>query len=213
MKILLSQLSFKANIKFCTQEEFERNKPANFTSEYPTDYDMFFKTQQEYLENHPNEASWPWNIQSIRNEHDLTTGKIFTCSAGGITGVNNNSMAARYHFVPEQPNINTLSSDVSSISLKRRNIDPSYFWGQDSNKDKRGVDAYYTAKDDTWRILKYKPNSNQVVCSIEDLKESFTKMHLGKNDKLYFKDAKRPIVAFHFNSILNFKGRNLEKTA
>ena len=109
MNIILSdspflfKLSFKADIKFCTQQEFEQNKPANFTAEYPTDYDTFFKTQQEYRDEHPNEASWPWNIKSIRNESNLATGKIFTCSAGGITGVKNNSISARYLLFQSNP--------------------------------------------------------------------------------------------------------------
>lgn len=116
MNILLSKITFKSNIKFCTPAEFENNKPSNYKLEYPDNYDEFFKFQETYKEMHPNEASWPWNIQSIRNEVDLITGKIFTCSAGGITKNKDQSIATRYHLVPEEANITAISTDTSTIS-------------------------------------------------------------------------------------------------
>jgi len=252
MKNFLSQINFKSNIKFCTPSEFQQNKPSNFTKEHPVDYSDFFRTQEKYHKEHPDEASWPWNIQSIRNEADIATGDIFTCSAGSITGVDNHSISVRYHFVPEKPNIDALLSNISPINQKldegirnigdknlstliiggnitvpnlkenskrlfiilvdffrQRGIDPSYFWGQNSSNNKRGTDAYYTAKDDYWHILKYKANSNQVVSSIEDLKEAFEYSHLGKNDKLYFKDLKTPITPLEFMSRFRFFARTI----
>lgn len=256
MRICTSNINFKANIKFCSPEEFEQNKPPNYNQEHLVNFDKFWRKQQEYKNNHPQEASWPWNIQSIRNEANIVTGRIFTCSAGGVTGVDRHTVATRYHFVPELPNISALKSDSSPIGLElntriaeindenlsafvvggdtailglkedseslftsiikffsRKHIDSTYFWGQNSINDNRGVDAYYTSKDDTWRILKFKPKSNQVVASIEDLENTFTKMHLGKYDKLYFKDTKTPIPAWVFNSKINFRGKTLTKTA
>lgn len=38
MKNNICNISFKSNIKFCTKEEFEANKPKNFSAEYPKDY-------------------------------------------------------------------------------------------------------------------------------------------------------------------------------
>jgi hypothetical protein len=256
MRINPNQISFTANIKFCNPQEFEQHKPADFNDEYPKNVDEFYKTQQAYKVRHPNEASWPWNIQSIKNKANLTLGKIFTCSAGGITGVNNHSTAARYHFVPEEPNINAIISENSPIREKldsgikaigdnalsafilggettepmlkedskklftvltdffrKKNIDPSYFWGQDCSKDKKGVDAYYTANDDTWRVLKNKGNSDDVVSSIDDLLEAFSDVHLGKNDKLYFKYTEIPFTPELFNEIIRPKIKRFARIA
>lgn len=235
-------INFKANIKFCSPEEFDRYRPANFEKEYPCDFNLFFKEQEQYRRNNPNQASWPWNIESIRSEHNLVTGKVFTCLSGGVTGLNNPSGAVRYHFVPEKYNFDAFICEKSDIKTKfdgevakirddqhcglivggdstaledidarkkfffdvkkyfeSKKIDASYFWGQDLGKDKRGVDCYYTGEDDTWRILKYKPNSKDTVSSIKDIRENFSLAHIGKNDKLYFKDSKKPIVAKEFD--------------
>lgn len=256
MKISLSQISFTADHVFCAPEVYNQNKPPNYAAEHPETYDAFYKTQQEYGKAHPNEATWPWNIQSIRNETDLVPGKAIICTAGGITGVENHSNPGRYHFVSEQANIEALSLDDSPISLKldktikavndkdlsvfvvggeavdtkfyykskklfksvinffkRRGLDPTYFWGQNSLIDNRGVDAYYTSKDDTWWILKYKPGTNEIVSSIEDVQKVFSYSHLGKNDKLYFKDKTTPILPKVFNSKIKFKGNFIDKAA
>lgn len=95
--------------------------------------------------------------------------------------------------------------------FKRRNIDPSYFWGQDCSQDKRGIDAYYTSKDDSWRILKYKTNTQRTVGSIEDLQDTFLHLHLGNQDTLFFPDSKSGIPVIDFYRKLARLCNNIKK--
>lgn len=48
MKNNICNISFKSNIKFCKKEEFETNRPKNFSAEYPKDYNNFFQKQKKY---------------------------------------------------------------------------------------------------------------------------------------------------------------------
>lgn len=235
-------ISFKSNIKFCTKEEFEANKPKNFFVEYPKDYNKFFKKQKKYKQQHPDQSSLPWNIKSIRTQNNITTGKIFTCSAGGITGKNNHKKQLRYHFVPEDDNIKQINSSKSPIFKKllkgcnkikdkkkngfliggdnvnssfkkiskhlfltlksffrKSNIELIYFWGQNG---KDGVDAYYTACDDTWRILKNKNDIGGVIQTPKDIFDAFKFAKLSKYDKLFLPNSTKSINYKTFNNLM-----------
>jgi|GEM_PF-3350879 len=101
-------------------------------------------------------------------------------------------------------------------TLRATNLDPSFFWGQDSRKSNKGTKAYYTGHDDTWHIYKPKPGKPfspfktmiysqlgrfgwsptlEPVSTIQDLKDSFSEIHLGKGDTLYLGSNPQGITA------------------
>lgn len=178
------------------------------------------------------------NEESIVYRKNAHTGRMYTCNAGGVTDTHH---IARYHFLPEPPNLADLLSKGSKLLrllaanitclerdnrsglilggddsmqeyredsrtvfqellrfFQRRRIDVSYFWGQDNINDSRGVEAYYTASDDTWRILKYKKGSKDTVQTVADLADSFAEVHLSPQDTLYLADRKHGISASEF---------------
>jgi len=75
--------------------------------------------------------------------------------------------------------------------VREKQIRPSYFWGQNSSQDSMAqTRAYYTAKDDTWHILKIFKNPRTGTVSgppdsIRALSQAFQDIHLAPGDKLY----------------------------
>lgn len=75
--------------------------------------------------------------------------------------------------------------------FKKKQIKPSYFWGQDSTQDTMAqTRAYYTAQNDTWHILKvFKDPTTQKVSgpphNIQELSRTFQNIHLSSRDTLY----------------------------
>lgn len=247
----VNNINFTSNIRFCTPEEYEANKPLEYGKYYPEKWGRFFRKQSKYQKLHPKEASYPWNIKSIERKSNIITGKIYICDAGAFTVDRLNSQVnrlndkvnpVRFHFVPEEANIKGLrKGQILNKALKRRiskfndyelsvfvtggdatspefhkisrrlfkefikflsklhkKINISYFWGQDTAHDRRGMDAYYKSDNDTWYILKFKKNSNDVINSVQDVVDNFVEFYLSKKDKLFFSSSKEGLTKSDF---------------
>jgi hypothetical protein len=102
-------------------------------------------------------------------------------------------------------NSKILFNNLLTFIQKSLKIDPSYFWGQDNINDSKGLDAYYTSSDDTWRILKYKGKTAKSISSLEELTDGFNEIHLSKNDKLFIGEEKKEITKKQLDKYLDFK--------
>ena len=75
--------------------------------------------------------------------------------------------------------------------FRKSNIELTYFWGQNG---KYGVDAYYTACDDTWRILKNKNDIGDVIQTPKDIFNVFKFAKLSKYDKLFLPNLQNLLI-------------------
>jgi hypothetical protein len=238
---------FRANLRFVSPEEFERQKPPGLATDILSLADAPWKSaawnqysaiQDDVKRRYPLQGKhFPWDSESIRCQRDTYTGSIITATGGGITDGHH---VVRYHLAAEPEHVAALNLPAQQSGLKQflnanlqtlypqqrsalllggntnllkyaansralfealrtffqqQRIEPSYFWGQNSTADSRAsVQAYYTAIDDTWRILKVRKDPATQALSappahIADLKNTFSDMHLAPADRLYLGDT------------------------
>lgn len=79
----------------------------------------------------------------------------------------------------------------------------SYFWGQRLDDDPRGIEAYYSASENAWKLLKYKSGSSDAVNTLSDLLETFSELRVSPSGFIYLFDYPSGLSGECFNRLVS----------
>jgi hypothetical protein len=218
-QIMINKITFKANIRFVTNEEFKKKTSHINTTD---------EKEKMYLGANQQDS---FSYRKIKTASEGLTDNIDGCIAGGLTNRNSQDVTF-FHYNPDSvenfesetkpsiyrnltnmgaytPRLGGLlvggksadSSDMNagkSIKLadKLKNVfqalkaSYSTFIGQ--NNANAITDAYYVGYNDTW-YLNYKEKENpgkNLINSTEDLKKAYKDIRLANNDKVFINNQR-----------------------